>query len=137
VAVIALDGVDPFELGVLCEAFDVNSEGVPSLDFAVCAENPGQVRSQAGVALDIEHGLERLRSADVIGIPAVAVGQPTSGAVLDALRAAHDRGVRLVSVCSGAFVLGEAGLLDDRERPTRWMHTAPAALSFPAARVVP
>ncbi len=137
VAVIALDGVAPFELGVLCEAFGVDREGVPSLDFAVCAENPGPVRSQAGFALDIEHGLERLRSADLIGIPAVAVGQPTSGAVLDALRAAHDRGVRLVSVCSGAFVLGEAGLLDDRECTTHWMHTADLARRFPAARVVP
>ena len=139
VAVIALDGVAPFELGVLYEAFGVDrsGSGVPAIDFAVCAVEPGQVPTQGGFTLGVEHGLDRVRSADLVGIPAVAVGKPTDPRVLEALVEAHDRGARLLSVCSGAFVLGEAGLLDDRECTTHWMHTDELAQRFPRARVVP
>ncbi|WP_370290879.1 GlxA family transcriptional regulator [Nocardioides sp.] len=139
VAVIAVDGVAPFELGLLCEAFglDRRDHGVPLLDFAVCTEGARPVRSSMGFSLQVEHGLDRAASADLVAVPAMPKGQAPSDAVLEVLVAAHDRGARVMSVCSGAFALGHAGLLDGRECTTHWMYTDELAHRFPAATVVP
>lgn len=139
VAVIAVDGVAPFELGLLCEAFglDRRDHGVPLLDFAVCTEGARPVRSSMGFSLHVEHGLDRVASADLVAVPAMPKGQAPSPAVIDALLAAHERGARVLSVCSGAFALGYAGLLDGRECTTHWMYTDELARRFPAATVVP
>ncbi|MGN6252634.1 MAG: helix-turn-helix domain-containing protein [Marmoricola sp.] len=142
VAVLVHDGVAPFELGVLCEAFgiDRSDDGVPEVGFAVCAARPGPVRTSAGFSLQVEDGLDRVARADVVAVPAVA-GALEPGSVPDevlaALRAAHDRGARLLSVCSGAFTLGEAGLLDGRACTTHWKYTEALAQRFPAALVRP
>lgn len=142
VAVIAEDGMTPFEFGLLCEAFAVDRRvnGVPLLDFAVCAARPGLVRTNLGFGIEVEHGLDRTAQADLVAVPAVSrlVGEPTvSPAVLEALRAAVHRGAQVLSVCSGAFLLGEAGLLDDRACTTHWMYTDDLARRFPRARVQP
>lgn len=142
VAVLVHDGVAPFELGVLCEAFaiDRTAHGVPLLDFAVCAPRPGAVATSAGFSLQVEHGLDRVADADLVAVPAVATALregTVPGDVIEALRAAHDRGARLLSVCSGAFTLGEAGLLDDQPCTTHWMYTEQLARRFPRARVQP
>jgi transcriptional regulator GlxA family with amidase domain len=139
VAVVAADGIAAFELGVLCEAFgmDRSDEGLPVLDFAICAVRPGTYRSSAGFGVTVDHDLSRLEQADLIGVPAFDGAVDFPEEMLEALRAAHDRGARLLSVCSGAFVLGEAGLLDDRECTTHWMHTAELSARFPRAKVIP
>jgi transcriptional regulator GlxA family with amidase domain len=139
VAVLAYDQIAPFELGVLVEAFgyDRSDEGLPLLDFAVCAPEPGTYRTQGGFGITVEHGLDRVAEADLVGDPAFADGTQLPGAALEALRAAHDRGARVISVCSGAFVLGEAGLLDDRRCTTHWRYTDELARRFPRATVVP
>jgi transcriptional regulator GlxA family with amidase domain len=139
VAVVAADGIAPFELGVLCEAFgfDRSDEGLPVLDFAICAVAPGSYRSSGGFGVSVDHDLSRLEQADLIGVPAFDGGARVPGEMLEALRAAHDRGARLLSVCSGAFVLGEAGLLDGRRCTTHWMHSDELAARFPRAQVVP
>jgi transcriptional regulator GlxA family with amidase domain len=139
VAVLVFDGVAPFELGVLCEAFGTNrsDEGLPVLDFAVCAARAGTVPSSAGFGVTVAHDLSRVASADLVAVPAMPHGAPPPPEILEALRAAHARGARVLSVCSGAFVLGEAGLLDDVECTTHWRHTAELAARFPRARVVP
>jgi transcriptional regulator GlxA family with amidase domain len=115
VAVIALDGVAPFELGVLCEAFGVDrsDQGIPRLDFAVCALSAGSVQTSMGFSIEVEHGIERLSEANLIAVPAAGIDRVYPPEVLAALRAAADRGCRIMSVCTGAFVLAEAGLLDD------------------------
>ena len=138
VAVLVADGVAPFELGVLCEAFgmDRSDEGLPVLGFAVCGVRPGRVPTSTGFAIEVEHGLERVASADLVAVPAMP-RDAAPPALLEALRAAHDRGARVMSVCSGAFVLGEAGLLDDRRCTTHWRYTTELAARFPRARVVP
>ncbi len=139
VAVVAFDGITPFELGTLCEAFgmDRSDEGLPVLDFAVCAPKPGTYRMSVGFGITVDHDLSRTESADLVCVPAYYTDAPVPGEVIDALRAAHARGATVLSVCSGAFALGEAGLLDGRECTTHWRHTDELAERFPAACVVP
>lgn len=138
VAAVVLDGVAPFELGVLCEAFGVDrsDQGLPTMDFDLCGPSQ-QVKTSMGFSLLIEHGLERLESADLIGVPAMPRNDAYPGELLEALRAAVDRGARVLSVCSGAFVLGEAGLLDGRRCTTHWMYSGELAARFPEAKVDP
>ena len=139
VAVVVFDGVAPFELGVLCEAFglDRRDDGVPLLDFAVCGPTPGPVATSVGFSLNVAHGLDRAADADLVCVPAVPRNDPVPATVLDAPRAAPARGARVLSVCSGAFTLGEAGLLDGRECTTHWRYTRELAERFSGATVVP
>jgi len=139
VAVIAYDSVAPFELGLLCEAFgqDRTADGVPPIDFAVCAPGGGPVRMKLGLSLQATHGLERLAQADLVAVAAHSYDVPVPDDVLDALRAAHARGARILSVCSGAFVVAAAGLLDGLEATTHWMYAAELARRYPRVTVVP
>ena len=139
VAVLVYDGVAPFELGVLYEAWgiDRSDEGLPVMDFAVCAPGGHPVSTQAGFGMTVQHDLGRADEADLLAVPATAEDRPFPEPVLDALRAGHARGARILSLCTGAFVLGEAGLLDGRECTTHWRHTDRLANRFPQARVVP
>ena len=139
VVAVVYDGVAPFELGVLCEAWgiDRSDEGVPGFDFAVCAPKAGVVHTNARFALQVQHGLERVAEADLVTIPAMPRDDPVPASLLAALRAAYDRGARLLSVCSGAFALGAAGLLDDRDCTTHWRYADELAERFPRARVNP
>ena len=142
VAVLVVDGIAPFELGVVCEVFgmDRSADGLPVYDFAVCGIEAGSIRTSAGFDLVVEHDLTRLADADLVAVPAHAgaIGAATfPEAALDALRAAHERGAMVMSVCSGAFMLGAAGLLDGRRCTTHWMYTAELAKAFPLARLEP
>jgi transcriptional regulator GlxA family with amidase domain len=143
VAVVVLDGFEPFELGVLCEVFgtDRTDEGLPGYDFAVVAGEDGPLRSDAGFTLQTAFGLDRLETADLIAVPATRDARCVSGnwpePLLAALRRAVDRNARVLSVCTGAFVLGAAGLLDDRGCTTHWRHAAMLARMYPAAKVDP
>jgi transcriptional regulator GlxA family with amidase domain len=139
VAALVWDGAAPFEFGVLCEAFglDRRDDGVPLLDFAVCAPAPGAVRFNLGFSVNVDHGLERLEEADLIGIPAMRRDRPLPLGVAEALLLAHERGARLLTVCSGAFALGEVGLLDGIECTTHWKYTRELAARYPEAKVVP
>jgi transcriptional regulator GlxA family with amidase domain len=139
VAVLAYDGVAPFELGVLCEAFGVDrsDQGLPVMDFAVCAPRPGRVSTGMGFGLDVEHDFSRVEAADLVAVPAAHDERPRPPGLIEVLQAAHARGARVMSVCTGAFALGEAGLLDGRSCTTHWMHTDELAARFPRARVVP
>jgi len=143
VAAVVLDGFEPFELGVLCEVFgtDRTDEGLPGYDFAVVAGEDGPLRSAAGFALQTAFGLERLEQADLIAVPATSDARCMRGdwpePLLAALRRAADRKACVLSVCTGAFVLGAAGLLDGRGCTTHWRHAARLARMYPAAKVDP
>ncbi|MPZ60635.1 MAG: helix-turn-helix domain-containing protein [Propionibacteriales bacterium] len=140
VAAVVFDGVAPFELGVLCEAWgiDRSDDGGPTFDFTVCTPQPdGVVRTSLGFSLHVDAGLEPLAEADLVAVPALPRNKPVPDEVLEALRAAYDRGARLLSVCVGAFTLGAAGLLDGRECTTHWRYAAELAERFPKARVNP
>jgi AraC family transcriptional regulator, transcriptional activator FtrA len=140
VAVVAVDGVAPFEFGVLCEVFGIDrtDEGVPAVDFRVCGERAGgSVRASVAVTMSTPTGLDGLRGADLVAVPAVRIGTTYPPAVLQALREAAAAGSILLSVCSGAFLLGAAGLLDDRACTTHWAYADRLAGLHPSARVDP
>ena len=139
VAVIVGDGVSPFELGLLCEAWgiDRSDDGVPVLDFAVCAPVPGRIAGAVGFDLFVEHDLSRAADVDLVCVAPIKGDRPVPAEVLELLRSTVDRGARVLSVCSAAFILGEAGLLDGRSCTTHWMYADRLARRFPAARVVP
>jgi transcriptional regulator GlxA family with amidase domain len=137
-AVLIYDGVAPFELGVLCEAWGVDrsEHGVPRVDFTICAPQSGRVpTSLPGVDIQVDHGLDALDRADLICLPAMPHEAEVPQPVIDALRAAAARGAQLLSVCAGAFVLGAAGLLDGRLCTTHWLHVDELQARFPLADV--
>jgi transcriptional regulator GlxA family with amidase domain len=136
-----LDDFPVFELGVLCEVFGVDrtDDGLPGYDFAVVAGQPGPLRSRAGFTMQAAAGLDRLEEADLVAMSAVADHRLAElpGPLLAALRRAADRGATVLSVCSGAFALGAAGLLDGRRCTTHWRYAAELARRYPAAKVDP
>jgi transcriptional regulator GlxA family with amidase domain len=138
VAALVVDGVSPFEFGVVCEVFgkDRTDDGVPPIDFRVCAERPGEpVRISVGVQLTPERPLSDLVSADLVAVPACGISDEYPPAVLAALREAAERGATLLSVCSGGFVLGAAGLLDGRPCTAHWRDAEEFQQRFPRAKV--
>jgi AraC family transcriptional activator FtrA len=140
VAVVLIDGIAPFELGVLSEVFGIDrtEEGVPAIEFLVCGERPGEPLSTGiGVSITPHHGLDGLARADLVAVPAFDVRVDYPPAVLAAVAAAADRGAIVLSVCSGAFLLAEAGLLDGRRCTTHWRHAAEFTSRFPAADLDP
>jgi transcriptional regulator GlxA family with amidase domain len=140
--VVAIIGDDAatFELGVVCEVFglDRSADGFPVYDFALAAVEPGAVSTRSGFSLNVEHGLERARTADLVVIPGWddVHGDPPA-ALLDAVRDAVERGARVLSVCSGAFVLAAAGVLDGRRAAMHWRYADLLARRFPAVEVDP
>lgn len=141
VAAVLLDGVNPFEMAVVCEVFgtDRSDEGLPVYDFAVASAEGPVLRSNAGFTLQVEHGLERLEAADLIAVPAGACydSRAFPPELLTALRRGVDRGARVLSVCSGVFVLAAAGLLDGRRCAVHWHHAAELARQYPRLTVEP
>ena len=132
------DGVGSFGLGVVSEVFgyDRSADGLPTYDFAVAAQRPGPVRTDTGLVLQAAHGLERARTADllvVLGWEDLDATPPEP--LLQALRDAVDRGARVMSHCSGAFVVAAAGLLDGRRCTTHWRYADELARRYPLARV--
>ncbi|MFC0844525.1 helix-turn-helix domain-containing protein [Streptomyces noboritoensis] len=129
----------PFELSCAAEVFGTLRPDLPdAYAFEVCTERPGPVPATVGCPMFVEAGLDALERADTVVVPG---WQPVDGAVptavLDALRAAHRRGARIVSICTGAFVLARAGLLDGRRATTHWRHTDRLAAEYPEAEVDP
>jgi transcriptional regulator GlxA family with amidase domain len=128
-----------FELGLVCQVFGLDRTdcGLPAFTFDVCAPTPGRIPTTSGFALDVEHGLDRVAAADVVTVPAWDVDAPLPPGLADALRAAADRGALLVSVCTGAFALAGAGLLDGRRATTHWQVAPLLARRHPRVRVDP
>lgn len=138
VVALAYDGVGTFGLGVVSEVFgyDRSADGLPTYDFAVVTERPGRVRTDTGLALHVEHGLERAASADlvvVLGWEREDLDPPE--AYGEVLRAAVARGARVMSHCTGAFVVAASGLADGRVLATHWRNAAALARRYPAVRV--
>ena len=139
VAAIVLPGVSPFELGVVCEVFGIDRRdtGGPAFEFTVCAVTPGTIPMKTGLELVVARGLDATLDADLVVLPAYGPPGPAPEPALDALRAARARGAWVLSVCSAAFGLGAAGLLDGRRCTTHWMFADALAARFPAAHVDP
>ncbi|SHN10100.1 helix-turn-helix domain-containing protein [Streptomyces yunnanensis] len=128
-----------FELGCVAEVFGIERRGVAvRYVFGVATEDPGPVATLAGYDMLVPDGLTALDRADTIVLPGwLPSGEPPSPAVVRALCRAHDRGARVVSICSGAFALAHAGLLDGRRATTHWARAGELAERFPAVQVDP
>jgi len=141
VSVVVADGlVGSFGLGVCAEVFgyDRTAMGLPRFDFALVSEAPGVLRTDTGIPITVEHGLERLAQSDIISITAWELfDRVPSPALLDAFRAAHARGATIVSHCTGAFVVASAGLLDGKRATTHWKWAGEFAARFPQVQVDP
>ncbi|MBB3038712.1 GlxA family transcriptional regulator [Hoyosella altamirensis] len=151
VVVLLPPRAETFELGVACEVFGVDrsDDGLPAYDLSIVAACPGAVHTRY-YDLDIPHDLDCLASADLIIVgaggdavdesdDAVAVTKTTGtlDPALGALCRAAQRGTAVASLCTGAFLLGAAGLLDGRRCTTHWRHSAALAARFPDALVDP
>ncbi|WP_236795118.1 helix-turn-helix domain-containing protein [Amycolatopsis sp. GM8] len=141
VAVVLIDELAPFEFGVVCEVFGIDrtDDGVPKFEFKVCGERPGEPLSTTipGVQVTPSYGLDGLDDADLVAVPAVEIRDEYPPAVLDAVRKAAARGATILTVCSGAFLLGATGLLDGRHCTTHWRHVTEFEDRFPEAKVDP
>ncbi|GAA3579000.1 transcriptional regulator FtrA [Nonomuraea rosea] len=126
-----------FELGCAAEVFGMSRPEVADrYVFDTCAEAPGPVPTLAGFDIAVAAGLGALGEADTVVVPGwQRRSEPASPAVLDALRRAHRRGARIVAICSGAFLLAQAGLLDGRRATTHWRMAAELASRFPGVEV--
>jgi AraC family transcriptional activator FtrA len=140
VAVIVHAGVTVFELGVACDIFGDEwsaTFGIPWYRLLVCGVTAGPVATDSGFQVLPAYGLERVQEAGtLIVLPAVSFEQ-VPAELPGLLRQAHERGSRIVSLCTGAFALGAAGLLDGRRATTHWEECALLARRYPAAKVDP
>lgn len=135
-AVLAYEGVRPFQLSVPCEIFgELHCEGVDP-ELWVCALEPGLLRTSAGFAICTTHSLADLPKADVIFIPSWRLPyKPPTPSLIDALLEAHANGAIIVGLCLGAFILAETGLLDGKRATTHWAFSQEFRQRFPAVEL--
>ncbi|MFC7532578.1 transcriptional regulator FtrA [Actinoplanes sp. GCM10030250] len=138
VAVLAFDGMSVFETGIVTEVFGLPRPefGVPWYELTICAETPGPIRIVGGATLHTGRGLDTFAAADTLIVPGVPdIESDPSPALVAALRRARQRGARIMSICSGAFALAGAGLLDGRRATTHWRYADALRRRHPAVEV--
>lgn len=140
VAIVVFDRISAFEMGIPCEVFgtDCPEMGGSRYRVVVCSVEDGPVRTDTGFGIEAPYGLSKLREADTVVVPSWRdVEEAPPEALLDALRQSHRRGARIAALCSGAFVLAYAGLLDGLRATTHWMYAGALAERFPLVDVDP
>jgi len=138
VVALCLDGLVAFDLTAPAQAFGLaaHPSGEPLYEFSTCSVGGEEVRTTSGFGVSPAAGLGALRRAETVVVPAyAAILAPPPEEALAALRAAHRRGARVLSVCTGAFALAHAGLLDGRRAATHWIGVDPLQREYPAVRV--
>ncbi|MGQ4512783.1 helix-turn-helix domain-containing protein [Streptomyces sp. DW26H14] len=136
VALAVTDAAPTFELAVPCEVFGIDRSDLadPWYELRLCAGEPEPVRTAAGLVVPAPYSLDDLPEADTVVVAACSRSVQASppDELLEAVREAHRLGRRIVSLCSGAYVLAAAGLLDGRRATTHWMNAVDFAQRFPA-----
>ncbi|WP_263979998.1 helix-turn-helix domain-containing protein [Streptomyces aculeolatus] len=140
VAVLLFSGGPVFENSIPLSVFGVDRQdaGTPRYRLLVCAGEDGPLRTTGGLELSAPYGLEALARAGTVVVPAWrSITQPPPAAALEALRRAHEDGARIVGLCTGAFALAAAGLLDGRPATTHWMYAPTLAKRYPSVHMDP
>ncbi|MEJ8311024.1 transcriptional regulator FtrA [Agrobacterium larrymoorei] len=140
VVALAYDGLCTFEFGVAVEVFGLARPemGEEWYRFSVAAVDEGEMRAAGGVRFVADGGLELIEQAGTIIVPGWrGRDAPVPDALCVALRRAHANGARLLSICSGAFVLAASGLLDGKRATTHWRYTEALKERYPAITVLP
>lgn len=135
VAVLVLEGAKPLDVGIPAQVFS-NRPSMP-YEVRVCGPTPGLITGGDGLSYHVAEGLEALTHADTVFVPGYRTPATTDppAAVVDALLAAHERGVRLAAISTGAFALAATGLLDGKRATTHWHYTRQLAKRYPLVRV--
>lgn len=136
IVVLALPRVVAFDLAIPMQVFG-HEDQAERYRVRLCAPAPSQVPTTSGFPIGVSLGLGALRTADTVIVPGFALSVPVPVDVRRALAAAHRRGARMASICTGAFALADAGILDGRPATTHWHHCAQLAAQFPAVSVDP
>ena len=139
-AIVVYDGVGMFELGVACDVFGTNDLadlGLPWYRLFVCSAGGAPVTADGGLRIHPPFGLERTRRVDTVVVLPTDRLDEVPAEVFDALRRAHARGCRIISLCTGAFVLAEAGLLEGRRATTHWTECDDLARNYTDVQVDP
>ncbi|MFF5567215.1 GlxA family transcriptional regulator [Streptomyces sp. NPDC012623] len=140
VAVLLFSGGPIFESSIPLSVFGIDRQdaGVPRYRLLVCGGEDGPLRTTGGLELTAPYGLEAISRAGTVVVPAWrSITSPPPPEALDALRRAHEEGARIVGLCTGAFVLAAAGLLDGRPATTHWMYAPTLAKRYPSVHVDP
>ena len=137
VVALAYDGLCAFEFSCTAEVFGLPRPelGPDWYRFETCAIRR-QIKGQYGIRMVVDGGLDRLAKAGTVMIPGwQGIDVPVPPPIIDALRAAYGRGARLLSICSGSFVLAATGLLDDKRATTHWRYADELQRRFPRIHV--
>src|SRR6476469_2828557 len=140
VAAVVDQGALTFDFAIPCEVFGLDRNDIvePWYEFLVVSAGRSRVRMQTGFTIEAPHRLDALGRADTIVVPGWSdPDDEPSDALKEALRAAHARGARSVSLCTVAFVLAASGLLDGRRATTHWMYAERLQLRYPRVRLDP
>ena len=140
VAVLVYEGMSLFETGIVTEVFGVPWPDLPVdwYELVLCSERRSPTATVGGASLRTAKGLDGFEEADTVIVPSVSdVDVAASPRVATALRAAHERGARVASICSGAFALADAGLLHGRRATTHWIYADRLAQRYPSIEVDP
>ncbi|GAA3613050.1 helix-turn-helix domain-containing protein [Kineosporia mesophila] len=140
VALALTDGMPMFEFAVPCEVFGLDRSDLadPWYELRFCGAQP-KYRTAAGLTLTPDGDLDTLEHADTVLVPALNRAHQLKPPpdLVDAVRRAHDRGARIVSICAGSYLLAEAGILEGRRATTHWMHAVDFTHRFPGVRFTP
>jgi AraC family transcriptional regulator, transcriptional activator FtrA len=136
VAVVLMDGVVEFDFAIPCEIFGPDRREIADPWYRLLVVG-GRTRTQTGVVFEGTHGLKALARADTIIVPGATTSADPPQPLLRSLVRAHERGARIASVCVGAFVLAEAGLLDGRRATTHWAYAEDLQRRYPLVDVDP